>query len=226
MLQLPLDASADEIKMRYRKLSALVHPDKCDDPRAQDAFQEVKRAYEQMQNSERKELCITLIEQATENVKKERKKLVRAVAARVRRATQAVSIGVYGIFTRACFTNAQRKKKGLTEAELETTFEEDVRKAKLRMFATIEHRKKNYVQRSKKFDLRQREKEMEQEQKMRDMLKDEKHWSKGREHRVSVMRYQRSAWAELVCCVALCCVVFFRWAIGGTLLEAPPRNAR
>lgn len=84
VLQLPLDASADEIKMRYRKLSALVHPDKCDDPRAQDAFQEVKRAYEQMQNSERKELCITLIEQATENVKKERKKLVRAVAARVR----------------------------------------------------------------------------------------------------------------------------------------------
>lgn len=118
-----------------------------------------------------------------------------------------MSIGVYGVFTRAYFTNAQRKKKGLTEAELETTFEEDVRKAKLRMFATIEHRKKNYVQRSKKFDMRQREKEMEQEQKMRDMLKEEKHWSKGREHRVSVWCYEVPKPVHgLNLCVVLRCV--------------------
>lgn len=38
MLILDIDATEDDIKDRYRKLSSLVHPDKSRDPRARDAF--------------------------------------------------------------------------------------------------------------------------------------------------------------------------------------------
>lgn len=39
VLQLETNASEEDIKVRYRKLSALVHPDKNTDPRARDAFE-------------------------------------------------------------------------------------------------------------------------------------------------------------------------------------------
>jgi DnaJ family protein C protein 8 len=37
-LKLSFDSSADEVKKQYRKLSLLVHPDKCKHPKAQEAF--------------------------------------------------------------------------------------------------------------------------------------------------------------------------------------------
>lgn len=40
-----LDADTDDIKSRYRKLSQLVHPDKCKLPNGRDAFEYVKNAH-------------------------------------------------------------------------------------------------------------------------------------------------------------------------------------
>ncbi|KAJ0084854.1 hypothetical protein Patl1_30229 [Pistacia atlantica] len=37
-LNLPFDATPDDIKKQYRKLSLLVHPDKCKHPQAKEAF--------------------------------------------------------------------------------------------------------------------------------------------------------------------------------------------
>ena len=50
VLALPLlgDATEEDIKQRYRKISSLVHPDKCrpgEQERARDAFEEVTKAY-------------------------------------------------------------------------------------------------------------------------------------------------------------------------------------
>jgi DnaJ homolog subfamily C member 8 len=42
VLQLDVDATEDDVKLRYRKLSALVHPDKCQHlDNAREAFEEV-----------------------------------------------------------------------------------------------------------------------------------------------------------------------------------------
>ncbi|RVW37748.1 hypothetical protein CK203_039134 [Vitis vinifera] len=37
-LNLPFDSSPDDVKKQYRKLSLLVHPDKCKHPQAKEAF--------------------------------------------------------------------------------------------------------------------------------------------------------------------------------------------
>ena len=63
--------------MRYRDLAALVHPDKNTDPRARDAFEEVKKAHAQLQNKDRRQLCVALIAQAREEVEKRRRKDVK-----------------------------------------------------------------------------------------------------------------------------------------------------
>ncbi|TXG73518.1 hypothetical protein EZV62_002097 [Acer yangbiense] len=43
-LNLPFDASLDDVKKQYRKLSLMVHPDKCKNPLAKEAFGEELRA--------------------------------------------------------------------------------------------------------------------------------------------------------------------------------------
>lgn len=43
-MQLDIDATEEDIKLRYRKLSTLVHPDKClNFPTAREAFEEVHK---------------------------------------------------------------------------------------------------------------------------------------------------------------------------------------
>ena len=44
-----LDASANEIKKRYWKLSLMIHPDKCDHPKAQEAFNALSQAAKNLQ---------------------------------------------------------------------------------------------------------------------------------------------------------------------------------
>ncbi|XP_020973941.1 J domain-containing protein spf31 isoform X2 [Arachis ipaensis] len=43
-LNLPFDSSIDDVKKKYRKLSLMVHPDKCNHPQAKEAFGEELRA--------------------------------------------------------------------------------------------------------------------------------------------------------------------------------------
>lgn len=43
------DAKASEVKKRYWRLSLLIHPDKCDHPRANDAFNAVNKAAKDLQ---------------------------------------------------------------------------------------------------------------------------------------------------------------------------------
>jgi len=45
VMQLPINATPEDAKQRYKRMSQLVHPDKCKDSRANDAFLEVKKAY-------------------------------------------------------------------------------------------------------------------------------------------------------------------------------------
>ena len=60
-LGLRYDATEEDIRRQYRKLSLLVHPDKCRHPQAKAAFEIVNSASKQLQNEDfRKELLHTL----------------------------------------------------------------------------------------------------------------------------------------------------------------------
>lgn len=62
ILDLPPTATPEDIKQRYRKLSSLVHPDKCTDSRARLGFEEIHRGYDQLKNAKTRKNVISLIE--------------------------------------------------------------------------------------------------------------------------------------------------------------------
>ena len=60
-LGLRFDATVDDVKKAYRKSSLMVHPDKCKHPKAQDAFETLGQAQQQLNNDEKmKELIYVL----------------------------------------------------------------------------------------------------------------------------------------------------------------------
>ncbi|OQR99218.1 hypothetical protein ACHHYP_07219 [Achlya hypogyna] len=77
VLMLDTDATDEDIKQHYRKLSSMVHPDKCPDPRARDAFEEIKKAHDQMVNEDRRKLVVLTIKNAIAEVEKERRKKLK-----------------------------------------------------------------------------------------------------------------------------------------------------
>ena len=77
VLMLPVDATDEDIKQRYHRLSAMVHPDKLEDTRARDAFIVVKNAHKTLNNKSKRENIIKLINGARRTVEKTRKRLVK-----------------------------------------------------------------------------------------------------------------------------------------------------
>jgi len=73
VLLLPPASDLKAIKGQYRKLSALVHPDKCRHPKANDAFLIVKKAYDDLQSSDYTDKYTHVIEVARELVLERRK---------------------------------------------------------------------------------------------------------------------------------------------------------
>ena len=53
-LEIPENASADEIKKAYRKLARKYHPDINKDPGAEDKFKEINAAYEVLSDESKK----------------------------------------------------------------------------------------------------------------------------------------------------------------------------
>ena len=75
VLCLPPDATEEEIKFHYRRLSAVVHPDKCSLEGAMDAFQALKTAYQTLQDEDRRAACAQLYAEAEEEADKTLKRL-------------------------------------------------------------------------------------------------------------------------------------------------------
>ena len=74
VLGIPPASDAKTVKGQYRKLSALVHPDKCRHPKAHDAFLVLKKAYDDLQSSEYTDKYTQVIEVARELVLELRKR--------------------------------------------------------------------------------------------------------------------------------------------------------
>jgi len=74
VLQISPDATEGEITKMYRKVSMMVHPDKCKHERAHDAFQVVSKAYTDLKDPVYKEKYKDVIEQAKKRVNEAREK--------------------------------------------------------------------------------------------------------------------------------------------------------
>lgn len=72
VLMIAPDATEGEITKMYRKVSFLVHPDKCKHEQAHDAFQKVAKAYEELKDPTYKEKYIDVIDKAKAAVKASR----------------------------------------------------------------------------------------------------------------------------------------------------------
>mmetsp|Transcript_9901 Transcript_9901/g.18657 ORF Transcript_9901/g.18657 Transcript_9901/m.18657 type:complete len:402 (+) Transcript_9901:2023-3228(+) len=70
------DATNEDIKKRFHKLSTLVHPDKNSDTRAQDAFDQVKRAYTKLKDDNARALIVEVIKQTRSRVLQTRSRLI------------------------------------------------------------------------------------------------------------------------------------------------------
>lgn len=74
VLQISPDATDGEITKMYRKVSMMVHPDKCKHERAHDAFQVVSKAYQDLKDPVYKEKYIDVIQLAKKRVNEAREK--------------------------------------------------------------------------------------------------------------------------------------------------------
>ncbi|TDH67457.1 hypothetical protein CCR75_005965 [Bremia lactucae] len=77
VLMLDIDATEEDMKQHYRKISTLVHPDKCRNPNAREAFEELTKAYNLITQEDRRKICIRTIENATKEVDKERRQKLK-----------------------------------------------------------------------------------------------------------------------------------------------------
>lgn len=78
VFSLDIDATDEDIKFRYKKLSLKVHPDRCRGiENAREAFELVKAAYEKLMDEDQRKTVIAHIENVTNEVNKGRKKLIK-----------------------------------------------------------------------------------------------------------------------------------------------------
>ncbi|KAG0228258.1 hypothetical protein BGW42_002316 [Actinomortierella wolfii] len=70
ILELPVTCTEKDIKMAYRKKSLMIHPDKVKHPRAQEAFDQLKKAETELMDTAKRQFLISIIEEAKFEIKK------------------------------------------------------------------------------------------------------------------------------------------------------------
>jgi DnaJ family protein C protein 8 len=76
-LNLPFGSSPEEIKKQYRKLSLLVHPDKCKHPQAKEAFGALAKAQQLLLDQQERDYILSQANAAKEELRMKRKKHLR-----------------------------------------------------------------------------------------------------------------------------------------------------
>ncbi|KAJ8869276.1 hypothetical protein PR048_030848 [Dryococelus australis] len=126
VLQVDPDASVDEVKKKYRRLSILVHPDKNqDDPeRAQQSFEIINKAWKTLENEETRAKCMDVIEEArarTDQMVVEKRKKLKKEGKDVH--VDEDNPGNYKhavyVMTTKLFADMERKRRDLEQREME-----------------------------------------------------------------------------------------------------------
>ncbi|XP_020258513.1 dnaJ homolog subfamily C member 8, partial [Asparagus officinalis] len=76
-LNLSFDSSPDDVKKQYRKLSLMVHPDKCKHPQAKEAFGALAKAQQLLLDPQEREYVVSQINAAKEELRAKRKKQLK-----------------------------------------------------------------------------------------------------------------------------------------------------
>nr|GMD61622.1 J domain-containing protein spf31-like [Ipomoea batatas] len=76
-LNLSFDSSLDDVKRQYRKLSLLVHPDKCKHPQAKEAFGALAKAQQLLLDPQERDYVLNQVIAAKEELKSKWKKQVK-----------------------------------------------------------------------------------------------------------------------------------------------------
>lgn len=127
VLQVDPDASLDEIKKKYRRLSILVHPDKNmdDSERAQQAFEIVNRSWKILENEETRKKCLDIYQEAKERTehmieqkKKKQKKENRTSEGIPEDDPVKFRHAVY-VMTMKLFADMERKRQHLETRDME-----------------------------------------------------------------------------------------------------------
>ncbi|GIL61772.1 hypothetical protein Vafri_16156 [Volvox africanus] len=168
-LNLRFDATVEDVKRQYRKLSLMVHPDKCKHPQAATAFDLLGEAQKELLNDEKRESLVKVLEHAKEELRKERRKETK-----------------HDNLVRVASLLHEEGRDGI-EAEWEKTEEFHERwKMKARdVLARSEWRKRKLGNRLKEETLRLEEKEKEVKERVKAKKEHEKQWEHTRDQRVS-----------------------------------------
>ncbi|GLC34712.1 hypothetical protein PLESTB_001231500 [Pleodorina starrii] len=168
-LNLRFDATAEDVKRQYRKLSLMVHPDKCKHPQASTAFDILGEAQKELVDEEKRESLLKVLEVAKEELRKERRKETK-----------------HDNLVRVASLLHEEGRDGI-EAEWEKTDEFHERwKMKARdVLARSEWRKRKLGKRLKEETLRLEEKEKEVKERVKAKKEHEKQWENTRDQRVT-----------------------------------------
>ncbi|PNH12881.1 J domain-containing protein spf31 [Tetrabaena socialis] len=168
-LNLRFDATVDDVKRQFRKLSLMVHPDKCKHPQASTAFDILGEAQKDLLNDEKRENIVKVLEIAKEEVRKERRKETK-----------------HDNLVRVASLLHEEGRDGI-EAEWEKTEEFHERwKMKARdVLARSEWRKRKLTKRIKEETLRLEEKDQEVKERHKAKKEHEKQWETTRDTRVN-----------------------------------------
>lgn len=158
VLLIGYDAKEQEIRSKFRKLSVLVHPDKCHDERAVQAFHILESAYKTLLDPEKRSTYQRIMREARERVEFDRRK-----------------------------EDQRRQMLGLGKLPLDT-FESEVTEMCNRIFREIEERKFHFDKYEFMARKRQREEEEHKREEERAKQAQEKEWERSRDKRVAQWR--------------------------------------
>eukprot|EP00191_Tetraselmis_sp_GSL018_P003887 CAMPEP_0177602280 /NCGR_PEP_ID=MMETSP0419_2-20121207/14770_1 /TAXON_ID=582737 /ORGANISM="Tetraselmis sp., Strain GSL018" /LENGTH=300 /DNA_ID=CAMNT_0019095725 /DNA_START=116 /DNA_END=1018 /DNA_ORIENTATION=+ len=166
------DATLEEINSKYRSSSLLIHPDKCKHPNARDAFEVLRAAHKDLQDEEKRNHLVYLLNYARDQVRKERKKATKHDAA-----------------IRLAATLHENGREGV-EAEWEKTddFHTKWREKSMDVLAQAEWRKRKLNQRLKEEQLRLEEDEASARERLKSEREHAKKWETTRDGRVTGWR--------------------------------------
>ncbi|KAI3428741.1 hypothetical protein D9Q98_007564 [Chlorella vulgaris] len=171
-LNLHNDATNEEVRRQYRKVSLMVHPDKCKHARAKDAFEVIGAAQKELLDEEKRVKLVFLLQHAKEEVKKDWKKAAKGDAA-VRLAALMDEDGKQGVA--AAFEQTDE-------------FHEQWRIKARDVLARAEWRRRKLTKRIGEETERAKEEFKEEKAAAKQKVQHEKAWEKTREERVGSWR--------------------------------------
>lgn len=171
-LALRFTATESDVRKAYRKISLLIHPDKCSHPQAAAAFEVLGQAQKELLDEKRRENLMRVLEYAREQIHKERRKATKHDSA-----------------MRIAATLHEKGLQGVQEAWEETDdFHEKWKMTARDVLAKAEFRRRKLDKRIKEEEERIVAEEKEEAQQRKRARLDKKEWLDNRGSRITSWR--------------------------------------